>query len=423
LLYEVHKEQQAIGDLLRTHTPEAIDTLAPFPEELRWQFVLTVLLLVVLVASAVVLVLILRGYLSSQQSLRDLARQAADILESMEHGIVTGDRDGRVITTNREAERMFGLQPDVADLTLADIDRRLPGLNLAPLARDVLADDGNREEREFAFVRNGHRVHLAADGHLLRDEAGAIHGTVLHLRDVTERQLIRERMRRMEGYMGLGPVAAGLQHEIKNPLGAITLHLQLLNENLATNDDADVHDHLGVLKTEIGRIGGVLESFRDYADANVIDRTLIDPRQMIDHAVRLVAPQAEAREIHIAIEPPDGPEPQLNADANRIQQVVLNLLLNALEAMNSPGTIRVRIRTGDGRVSIEVADEGPGISPAAAENLFDPYFTTKKNGLGMGLAVCRKIARLHDGELKFESTADGTVFRLTLPAAPTHATV
>jgi two-component system sensor histidine kinase HydH len=423
LIYEVHKEQKAIGDLLRDHSPEMIDTLAPFPEELRWQFLLTVMLLGVLVASAVVLVLILRGYLNSQQSLRDLARQAADILESMEHGILTGDPGGRVITVNREAERILGITPGAAGLTLDAIDERLPGLDLARLGREILTGRKPSSERSFAYVRDGHRFHLLADGHLLRDEAGTVHGTVLHLSDVTERQLIRERMRRMEGYMGLGPVAAGLQHEIKNPLGALSLHVQLLAERLAASPDPEVREHLGVLKTEVSRIVGVLESFRDYANADVPSRSRVTPGEIVDRATRLIDPQARRQRARITVANHCDSDIELLADTNRLQQVLLNLLLNALEAMPAGGEIRVEIVPRDGHVEFAVADQGPGISPAAAAGLFDPYFTTKKNGLGMGLAVSRKIARLHEGELNFETSAAGAVFRLSLPAAPKHASV
>lgn len=412
LVHEVRKEQRAISELLRVHTPEKIDTLAPFPEELRWQLALTFLLMLVLVSAFIVVSLILGGYLRSEQSLRDLTRQSEDILESMGQGVITGDRQGRVIMMNREAARMLGSSFPANDETLQTLDERT-GLRLHALAEHALHVRLLVENQACDFQLNENPVYLRVDGHPLRNEAGEVHGSVLHLRDVTESELIHRRMQRMEGYMGLGPVAAGLQHEIKNPLGALSLHVQLLAESLDGATGPRVRDSLDVLKTEVKRIGIVLEGFRDYASADVLDVAPADLMEVARHAVNLVRPQAESGGVSIRFTEPE-PSIQLNADAARIQQVLLNLLLNALDAMKQPGVIRIVAEDGESLVGISVIDQGPGISPVALPHVFDPYFTTKARGTGMGLAVCRKIARLHGGDLDFETGPKGTTFRLTL---------
>jgi len=417
LVHEVRREQSAIAELLRVHTSEQIDSLAPFTVELRWQLILTVALLAVLVLAFVVMTLILRGYLRSERSLRNLERQSRDILESMGQGVITGDPEGRIFMMNREAVRMLGSSFPENDATFAELDART-GLQLSGLAERALRAGQLVEDQACDFQLNGCPVYLLVDGHPLRDEGGEVHGSVLHLRDVTEAELIRRRMQRMEGYMGLGPVAAGLQHEIKNPLGALSLHVQLLNEALSGEDKPEVRESFEVLKTEVRRIGSVLEGFRDYANAEVLDVAPADLAEAVRHAVNLVAPQA--REKGIAIRLDEGaPSIRLNADATRVQQVVLNLLLNAMEAMKRPGEIRVGLEDGESFVAITVADQGSGISQAALPYVFDPYFTTKESGTGMGLAVCRKIARLHGGDLQFETGPGGTEFRLTL-ARNTH---
>jgi two-component system, NtrC family, sensor histidine kinase HydH len=411
LVYETRKEQKAIGDLLRDHTPDKIDSLAPFPEELRMQLGLTILLLFVLISAFFVMLLILRGYLNSQKSLRNLARQAADILESMEHGVITGDENGRILMMNREAQRILKSTFPEQDTTFEDLKNRIH-LRLGTLAQNVLSQRKPIENQSFEFLADS-PVYLLVDGHLLRDEEGAVHGTVLHLRDVTERELIRTQMQRMEGYLGLGPVAAGLQHEIKNPLSALSLHVQLLAEKLASETDSEIREHLGVLRAELERIGGVLECFRDYANADVLNLARADLSEVISHSVKLIAPQAAAKDVTVRFKDCLESIPAM-VDTERIQQILLNLLLNALEAMNSPGEIRVALSLTDDRVEIQVRDQGSGISKAALQHIFDPYFTTKAQGMGMGLAVCRKIARLHDGDLEFETGADGTVFQLTI---------
>lgn len=417
LVHEVRKEQQAISELLRVHTAEQIDSMVPFTEELRWQLVLTIVLMVVLFSAFVVMSLILRGYLDSEKSLRNLARQSKDILESLGHGVITGDRDGRIFMMNREAARVLGSGFPATDSTFQDLDART-GLQLNSLANRSLSAYQQVGDQACDFQLDESPVYLLVDGHSLRDEAGDVHGSVLHLRDVTEAELIRKRMQRMEGYMGLGPVAAGLQHEIKNPLGALSLHVQLLNEAMPADAESHVRESFEVLKTEVKRIGNVLEGFRDYANAEVLDVAPADLVEVIQHAVNLVGPQAGEKDIRILFgEKTDAI--RLNVDATRVQQVVLNLLLNALEAMKLAGEIKVELEDGESAVTVIVTDQGPGVSQTALPYVFDPYFTTKSEGTGMGLAVCRKIARLHGGDLQFETGSGGTVFRLTL-ARNTH---
>ena len=412
LVFELRKEQRAINELLRVHTSEKIDTLASFPDEFRWQLLLAVALLFVLGAAFIVLALMLRGYLNSLKSLRDLARQFRDIHESLGQGLITGDQDGRIFMMNREAIRMLGSGFPGNDGSFAALDSRT-GLTLDPLARDVAGEARSIEDHPHEFVNHGDAVHLLVDGLPLRDEAGKVHGSVLHLRDVTERELIRKRVQRMEGYMGLGPVAAGLQHEIKNPLGALSLHVQLLAEKLSRGEGDDARENLEVLKTEVKRIGSVLEEFRNYADAEALNLETGDLESVIRHAVKLVLPQARKKEVKIEFTPPPKPV-RLMVDEARVQQVVLNLLLNALDVVSAPGGIRLELKETDSCAELLVSDDGPGISRAALSHVFDPYFTTKAGGLGMGLAVCRKIARLHDGDLDFTTGPDGTTFRLTL---------
>ncbi|MGK0196940.1 MAG: two-component system sensor histidine kinase HydH [Yoonia sp.] len=417
LVYEVRKEQDAIGELLRVHTSEKIDSLAPFPEELRWQLILTIVLLIVLVSAFVILSLVLRGYLNSQESLLNVQREAGDILESMGEGVITGDREGRISLINREALRVLGSLFPTNDATLEQLDERT-GIGLASLSARILQHQSPVRHEPFEFRLADNQVNLLVDGHVLLDGAGEVHGTVLHLRDVTEDELIRKRMQRMEGYMGLGPVAAGLQHEIKNPLSALSLHVQLLAENLVDETDPNIRENLDVLGVEVPRIAGVLEAFRNYATADALNLRVQNVGDLISHAEKLVTPQAAEKSVRIVSE--NSKAVLLNVDGDRIQQVLLNLLLNGLDAMSHPGAIQIRLETPDAGslAKIVVVDQGSGIASAVAPNIFDPYFTTKPEGTGMGLAVCRKIARLHGGDLQFETGSSGTAFSLTLPLQP-----
>ena len=251
----------------------------------------------------------------------------------------------------------------------------------------------------------------------IKAKAGDI-GSSIQLRDVTERVLMDDRLRRMERYMGLGSLAAGLHHEIKNPLAALSLHVQLLEEEL---DDSEVTDDvlqmLSVIKTEVTRIGGVLENFRDFASIARLNTGTVDLVTLIERQVRLITPQAGGQNIEIHVDCEDD-LPSIDSDRVRLEQVLLNLLVNAMEAMPDGGTLTVRASrkdSSDGEsVSIRVVDSSPGIAESIRDRIFDPYFTTKSEGTGMGLALCDKIIRQHDGSLEFHLSDSGTVFEMTL---------
>jgi two-component system nitrogen regulation sensor histidine kinase GlnL len=276
--------------------------------------------------------------------------------------------------------------------------------------------------RDFFIQSNGSVRTLRGLCQPLRSHDQAEIGNVLQLRDVTEQQLIEQRMRQMERYMGLGSLAAGLHHEIKNPLAALSLHAQLLEEELAaarTSDD--VKEMLGVIKSELNRVGGVLENFRDFASLDQMNLNEVNLGELIHRQVKLITPRAEAEGIQVNVHLPDDVGLKLTVDRVRLEQVLLNLFVNAIEAMPAGGALEIRAArvamgkaAGNG-VRIQVVDHGVGIPENLKGNVFDPYFTTKHEGTGMGLAVCDKIVRQHHGTLEFHSSSEGTVFELTLP--------
>ena len=198
----------------------------------------------------------------------------------------------------------------------------------------------------------------------------------------------------MERFMGLGTLAAGLHHEIKNPLSALSLHVQLLEERLEGQTDDEVAENLNVLKTEVTRIAGVLESFRDYASFDRLNRTETDVVGLTRRTIELVRPQARAAaRADSQSTCPTTASPSISADSARLEQVMLNLVLNALDEMRSGGTALAlrHARRMRGKSSLAVGDTGRGIPDNLRSRIFDPYFTTKSDGSGMGLAFCDKI--------------------------------
>ncbi|MEO8269013.1 MAG: ATP-binding protein, partial [Aureliella sp.] len=281
----------------------------------------------------------------------------------------------------------------------------------------VLAKHVNIRNRDYSVMHQGHRRTLRAGCVLLRNQRQEEIGTVVHVTDITENALIEERLRRMERYMGLGSLAVGLQHEIRNPLSALSLHIQLLREKLegSVAEQGDVAELLDVLQQETARINEVLDGFGNYASMQPTSRSPVNFPTLIEKLARLLRPQASQQKVEIDICVPHVPIRMVQGDTVRLEQMLLNLALNGLAAMPEGGRLTIRFtEDGDG-VLIEVADTGQGVATTVQSRIFDPYFTTRPHGTGMGLAVCDKIVRQHGGNIDFVTSPSGTVFSISLP--------
>ena len=417
IMYELLREQEIVAELIEVLPPQGDVAAEELAGELRWQFRLAILVVLNLIVTGFAVVLLSRGYRSSQESLRDFKALAADILGSMDQGVITTDARGVVTSMNRRASELLGLKDESVGRLLDELSDKVSLEGFRQQARSGNLDD---ERRDFQLGCNGTTKTLRAFCQPLRDREDADIGDVVQLHDVTEQVLVDDRIRRMERYMGLGSLAAGLHHEIKNPLAALSLHVQLLDEELSERDaSTEVCELLGVIRTEVARIGGVLESFRDFASIGYLNRSEVDLEELISQQLKLVAPQARKAKIDIQVELPPSGLSTIRVDRVRLEQVLLNLLVNAMEAMPDGGTITIRVSNvvnqASDMVRIEVIDSGPGIPDDLRSRVFDPYFTTKSEGTGMGLALCDKIVRQHDGLLDFSSTENGSVFGITLP--------
>ena len=414
--WTLNDEQAMLADLVVGKAQTSSDVVRALPAKLRLQHNLTIVILVILIATALGLLTIRRAFLDSRQSLRDVKILAGDILASMDQGVVTTTCDGVITSINRRGRELLGVVSECVGRPISEILPR--DLGLDELSHEVLAGCRAVNDRDVSISRNGYTNRLRADCYLLRGTNGDVFGSVLHLRDVTERVLVEERMRRMERHLGLGSLAVGLHHEIKNPLTALSLHVQLLEERLESQSPGqEVDELLRVLKTEVTRLNGVLETFRDFAAFRSLSPQPTDVVGLIDKVVRLVQPQADLQKVRIAVEGSEPPAAPVSLDATKFEQVLLNLIINALEAMSGGGELTIRSRVADEELHMDVVDSGCGIPPAIQPRIFDPYFTTKSDGAGIGLAWSEKIIQQHHGHIEFETGPKGTTFKVTIPVS------
>lgn len=382
--------------------------------EVFLQVVFALIMLAVLLACAATLAWFRRQYSASQQALRHVKMLAHDILASMDQGVITIDPQNTITSINSAAIRMLGIDFDRVGNPLAAVST--DSLRLAEVVKQLNERRTPIRDHDFTVSRDGRAVRFRADAHFLKDVEGRLLGSVLLLRDVTERALLEERMARMERFINLGTLASGLHHEIKNPLTALSLHVQLLEERLRSPIATEpIDDLIGVLKTEILRLNGVLEGFRDFASLQRLDVRQTDALEVVEDAVRLIRPQASAQRVQIALLHPEAELPSVPLDRQKFAQAVLNLLINALEAMPKGGILTVRMSIDEQSLAVEVADTGSGIPAELRKNLFKPYFSTKAKGTGMGLALTEKLVGQHGGHIAYDTGVKGTAFRITLP--------
>ena len=418
-MFDFLREQVIVQELITKLPDESLASAEELAGELRWQFRLTILVVLNLIVTGFAVVLLWRAYGSSQRSLRDIKALAGDILSSIDQAVVTTDIHGHLTSINRSGMELFGVGEEVVGAPLSELTAKVE-LDLSRLRDEVVANPRPTISRDYALSSTDVTKNYRAFVQPLSDWESDPIGHVFEVRDVTESVLIEQRMRRMERYMGLGSLAAGLHHEIKNPLAALSLHVQLLEEELTAFGVSDnVSETVAVIQAEMARVGAVLEGFRDYASLGSLSKTRVDLEQMIQQQFRLLEPRAKLQGVTLEFTGFRGLRPVLNADPVRIEQVLVNLLVNSLDAMPKGGLLKVTFQCyqdlSPPSVKIIVQDTGPGIPETLRHRIFDPYFTTKREGTGMGLALCDKIISQHNGAIEYQRQNDETTFEITLP--------
>ncbi|PKN60529.1 MAG: histidine kinase, partial [Deltaproteobacteria bacterium HGW-Deltaproteobacteria-11] len=246
-------------------------------------------------------------------------------------------------------------------------------------------------------------------------EGGEAAGIVFLFRDITEVRRLKKEIVRNQHLASLGSLAAGVAHEIRNPLSSIKGFATYFRERYRDNPEDE--KIAGIMIQEVDRLNRVISQLLDYARPMTMQRQEITVQDVIRHALQMIETQAREKEITLQADLP-ADIPAAGIDPDRMKQVFLNLFLNALGAMETGGILSVALtELPDGCVRIEVRDTGVGIAPQDLGRIFDPYFTTKPSGAGLGLAIVQKIIDAHNAEIHVASTpGQGTTVTILLPA-------
>jgi two-component system sensor histidine kinase HydH len=249
----------------------------------------------------------------------------------------------------------------------------------------------------------------------LKGEDGTVWGTVILCRDLTEVQSLKREVETSRRLASLGRLAAGVAHEIRNPLSSIKGFATYFKERYRDNPDDQKTSEIMV--HEVDRLNRVITQLLEFARPPVIQRKRASLQSLIQHSLKMIERQASAKQIQVLSHLPSEIK-EVDLDPDGINQVLLNLYLNAVEAMDQGGKLSVSLsgEEGPARVKIVVSDTGSGINKEDLEHVFDPYFTTKQTGTGLGLAIVHKIIEAHGGEVRVDSDVGrGTTVTLLLP--------
>jgi two-component system sensor histidine kinase PilS (NtrC family) len=282
----------------------------------------------------------------------------------------------------------------------------------------VPRDDLRVSRPEMSFRRaDGAELFLGFSSSPLKDSGNAVIGRVVIFQDLTPIKRMEERVRIADRLAGVGELAAGLAHEIRNPLASIAGASQMLHE--AGGLPPESHTLLDIIEKESTRLNGLITEFLEFAGPMPRDVKPVDLASLVERIAGAVR-AGEAREKGIVVERRGDSRLRVEGDAEQLAQVLWNLLRNAIQATPTGGRVTVdlfpQVRHGERFAVLSVSDNGSGIAPGVLGRIYNPFFTTKEGGTGLGLAISQRIVITHRGFLEVRSTqGEGTVFSVLLP--------
>jgi two-component system sensor histidine kinase PilS (NtrC family) len=351
-------------------------------------------------------------------AIADLKAFNQHVIDSLTSGLATTDRAGRLLTFNKAAESITGYTAhSVIGRPAAEV-LQLPAEFAALLARDLGGADNRRADYGYRCGDGTHKELGVSATHLVTPDGRA--GSLLTFQDVTTIRRLEREGRRKQRLAAVGEMAAGIAHEIRNPLASMLGSIQVLRQELSLNEEqAQLMD---IVLRESERLNDTIRSFLAYARPQRHAPTRVDAARLLRDTAALLRNSADVRDDHLVdVDAPD--ELWFDADENQIRQIVWNLATNGLRAMPAGGRLRLAARIESpgvdargGRLVIEVDDQGVGIEAEDLDGLFQPFHSTFTKGTGLGLAIVHRIVSDHDGEVQIESEpGHGTRVRVRVP--------
>lgn len=330
------------------------------------------------------------------------------VFEALQEGVLLLDTAGGISFINHAACRLFGTTPeDALGKPLEVVVRGIDWNSLMQSSRSTISRDLEIFYPENRFLN----FYLSP----VVEEGEASLGHVMLVRDVTRSREEAERQIESEKLNALTLLAAGVAHEIGNPLNSLSLHLQLLERrirDLPEGDQRSLREHLGTARTEIERLDTILRQFLQAMRPTRPEREPSSLEQLLEECLLSLRPELESRNIPVKLDL-SGSLPSLEVDPSQVKQALYNVIRNAYQAVGQDGEISINSEVTDDEVRLAISDNGTGISPEAMGTMFEPFKTSKSSGTGLGMLIVRRILREHGGELEVESE-EGVGTKVTL---------
>lgn len=370
-----------------------------------------------------------------EQSSTRIPDITGDILTGIIDGFVVSDADGRVLFWNRAAEEMTGIAgPDAVGKSVYSVFNENPAV-VSQLEKTAASGRSYSDYEAEISVKHGSQRPVGLVTSVLTDDEGRPTGLILTIRDQAGVRDLKERMRRSDRLATLGMIAAGIAHEVKNPLVGIRGAAQLMKSEIRLLSEPDpaagksLTEYLDVILKEADRLNNVLEGILDFTRVKPLEIKASNIHSILDRVLLLNEESARKRGV-ILTRLYDPSLPNVYGSENQLIQVFLNIIKNAVEAMPKGGKLTIMTRMSDlfttvqadGRkyqlMVVKVSDTGMGIKQQHLQNIFTPFFTTKDGGVGLGLALSYQIVQEHQGTIRVESQEnEGTTFSVYLPLA------
>jgi signal transduction histidine kinase len=358
---------------------------------------------------------------ADRSQLEDQKANLESLVEHLEDAVALFNPAGELLFTNPAMQTTLGS---------GSIGRTVSSLLPAGHPYRTLVEETLATRHSRGPVQIGDDLAIA---HAITGASRDLVGILLVIRNLAYVSRMQSTIAYSRKLVALGRLTAGIAHEVKNPLNAMMIHLELLRTKIrkaalvpagavavdvGERADEGLLQHVGVIETEIRRLDEVVQGFLKFTRPEDLRLQAVRTSALFDEVLPVVEPEARKFNVRVVVDVPDH-ELAVNGDAAMLRQAILNLAMNACQAMPNGGTLRLASGPGSRRrVELRVEDTGIGIPPEHLDRIFDLYFTTKDHGTGIGLSMVYRIVQMHDGEVEVESTPGrGTVFKVLLPRA------
>lgn len=337
------------------------------------------------------------------------------IMGTLQDGLLLFTRDWRIVLVSASAERFAGIpRGEMLGKHVEEVFS--DDTKLGRIVLDAYALHQPVPQREIE-IEKGRRVQFSLD---FIEERGQRIGALITFRDAESVRRIENEIELSRRLAAIGRLTSGVAHEVKNPINAIVVHLEILKNKLQ-QVAPDARRHMDVIENEIRRLDRVVQTLVDFTRPVELKLSDADLRKLAEDVALLAGPEAESKKVKLEFVAKAETLP-VYVDADLVKQAILNIVINGVQAMADGGVLKIVARKTDSAALLEISDQGPGIPKEIQDKIFNLYFTTKKAGSGIGLAMTYRVLQLHNGALEFETEqGKGTTFRLQLPLQQSSA--